>query len=94
MTPSIIVLAAIAIFAIVLVSKGIRIVRQAQTMVVERLGRYHKTLTSGVNLILPILDRPREIDWRFSSMTPAGDVTLITIPCPRASIPGSTFWVI
>ncbi|MBI4501436.1 MAG: SPFH/Band 7/PHB domain protein [Gemmatimonadetes bacterium] len=74
MTPSIIVLAVIAIFAIVIVSKGIRIVRQAQTMVVERLGRYHKTLSSGVNLIIPILDRPRDIDWRFSSMTPAGDI--------------------
>src|SRR2546422_1843879 len=74
MTPSLIVVAAIAIFAIVIVSKGIRIVRQAQTMIVERLGRYHKTLHSGVNLILPILDRPREIDWRYSQQIAGGDV--------------------
>ncbi|MBI4419961.1 MAG: SPFH/Band 7/PHB domain protein [Gemmatimonadetes bacterium] len=74
MTPSLIVLATIAIFALVIVSKGIRIVRQAQTMIIERLGRYHKTLSSGVNLIIPIVDRPRDIDWRFSTLTSAGDI--------------------
>jgi regulator of protease activity HflC (stomatin/prohibitin superfamily) len=74
MTPSIVLLAAIAIFAVVIVSKGIRIVQQAQTMVVERLGRYHKTLASGVNLIIPILDRPRDIDWRYSKQLPSGEI--------------------
>ncbi len=74
MNASLIVVGAIAVFAIVIVSKGIRIVRQAQTMIVERLGRYHKTLHSGVNLILPILDRPREIDWRYSQQLADGDI--------------------
>ena len=74
MTPSLVLLAAVAIFAVVVVSKGIRIVQQAQTMIVERLGRYHKTLGSGVNLIIPILDRPREIDWRFSKQLASGDI--------------------
>jgi len=74
MTPGLIVVAAIAIFAIVIVSKGIRIVRQAQTMIIERLGRYHKTLHSGLNVILPILDRPREIDWRYSQQLADGDI--------------------
>lgn len=74
MNTGLIVVAAIAIFAIVIVSKGIRIVRQAQTMIIERLGRYHKTLNSGVNIILPILDRPREIDWRYSQQLADGDI--------------------
>jgi regulator of protease activity HflC (stomatin/prohibitin superfamily) len=73
MTPSLIVVAVIALFAVVMVSKGIRIVQQAQTVVIERLGRYHKTLGSGINLIIPILDRPRDIDWRFSKQLPSGD---------------------
>jgi len=72
-TPSLIVLAAIALFAIVIVSKGIRIVQQAQTMVIERLGKYHRTLSSGINLIVPIIDQPREIDWHHAVATPAGD---------------------
>jgi len=34
-------------------------------MVIERLGKYHKTLKSGINIILPIFDKAREIDWRY-----------------------------
>ncbi len=34
-----------------------RIVPQANTYVVERLGRYHKTLQAGFHLILPLVDR-------------------------------------
>src|SRR5213079_1076053 len=46
---------------------------QAQTMLIERLGRYHRTLSSGVNLIIPIIDKPRAIDWHQVIVTPAGD---------------------
>jgi regulator of protease activity HflC (stomatin/prohibitin superfamily) len=70
---SLVVLAAVAIAAIVIVSKGIRIVQQAQTMVIERLGKYHRTLASGINLIVPVIDQPREIDWHHAVATPAGD---------------------
>jgi len=44
MTPGLILLGAIALFVVVTVAKGIRIVQQAQTMVIERLGKYHRTL--------------------------------------------------
>src|SRR5437773_12098632 len=69
---SLIVPAAIALFAISIVARGIRIVQQAQTMIIERLGRYHRTLSSGVNLIMPIIDKPRAIDWHQVIVTPAG----------------------
>lgn len=36
---------------------SIRIVRQANAVVVERLGKYHKTLDTGVHLIIPFFDR-------------------------------------
>src|SRR5437773_1908834 len=58
---SFIVPAAIALLAISIVAKGIRIVQQAQTMIIERLGKYHRTLSSGVNLIIPLIDKPRAI---------------------------------
>src|SRR5262245_24503736 len=73
MEGSLLVFIVVAAFAVVVVAKGIRIVQQAQTMVVERLGRYHKTLHSGINIIIPILDRPREIYWRFSLTSPKGE---------------------
>src|SRR5205807_733879 len=64
---------AIALFAISIVARGIRIVQQAQTMIIERLGKYHRTLSSGVNLIIPIIDKPRAIDWHQVIVTPAGE---------------------
>ena len=76
MDGTVIVFLVVAAFAIVVVAKGIRIVQQAQTMVVERLGRYHKTLHSGINIIVPVLDKPREIDWRFTTTGPKGDTVI------------------
>ncbi|PSL10108.1 regulator of protease activity HflC (stomatin/prohibitin superfamily) [Fusobacterium naviforme] len=36
----------------------IRIVPQAQAVVIERLGRYHATWDAGIHLLIPVLDRP------------------------------------
>ncbi len=76
MVATFVVLGAIVALVLALVSKGIRIVQQAQVMVVERLGKFHVTLQSGVNFIIPILDRPREIDWRFSMVLASGDIAV------------------
>ena len=55
----------IALFVIIFGMSGIKIVQQSQTMVIERLGKYNRTLPTGINLIWPIVDKPREIMWRF-----------------------------
>lgn len=60
-----IVMGVIALFAIFIVASGLKIVKQSETIIVERLGKYHKTMTSGVNVIIPIIDQPREIIWRY-----------------------------
>src|SRR6266403_1843650 len=73
MGPGTILVAAVAFGVIVLISKSIRVVQQAQTMIVERLGKYHKTLSSGINFVLPLIDRPRSVDWHQTIITPAGD---------------------
>jgi regulator of protease activity HflC (stomatin/prohibitin superfamily) len=67
-----IVVGILALFVIILVAKGIVVVRQAETMIIERLGRYHRTLQSGINVIVPIVDRARAIDWRFVRTDPKG----------------------
>ncbi|WP_442892658.1 SPFH domain-containing protein [Agromyces sp. CCNWLW208] len=54
---TLVVVAAIAIFAIVVIARSIRIVPQAYSGVVERLGRYHKTLSPGLNVLVPFIDR-------------------------------------
>jgi regulator of protease activity HflC (stomatin/prohibitin superfamily) len=60
-----IILVLVAIFVIVLAARGFTIVQQAEAVVIERLGKYHRTLHSGMNVIWPIFDKAREIEWRF-----------------------------
>jgi regulator of protease activity HflC (stomatin/prohibitin superfamily) len=50
---------ALFVFAAVTVAKGVRIVAQGEEWVVERLGKYHKTLLPGLNIIIPYLDQVR-----------------------------------
>ena len=59
------VVVVIAVLAIMFVSAGIRIVQQSETVIIERLGKYSKTLSAGINIIIPVIDRPRTIIWRF-----------------------------
>ncbi len=68
-----IILLLIALFVLFIIAKGIRIVQQSEAMVVERLGKYHSTLTAGINIIIPIIDRPREIVFRFTRDLPDGN---------------------
>lgn len=56
---------ALLILAIVLISKGLTIIPQSETKVIERLGKYNRTLESGVNIIIPFIDAPREIYSRY-----------------------------
>src|SRR6266566_8997493 len=53
----------IFIALLVIAAKTIRIVPQATVMLVERLGRFDKVASSGLNLLVPFLDRPRAVYW-------------------------------
>lgn len=68
----------IAVFAVILVVKGFKIVKQAETMIIERLGRYNRTLISGINIIWPFIDQPRPINWRYTTVAPNGQKIIIT----------------
>jgi regulator of protease activity HflC (stomatin/prohibitin superfamily) len=52
-----IVVIAILIFAIVTVWKGVRIVPQGEEWIVERLGKFNATLTPGLTIIIPYIDK-------------------------------------
>ena len=64
----IIVLVLLIILLILILIKGFVIISQGETMVIERLGKYSRTLDSGVNILLPFIEKPREILWRTSAM--------------------------
>src|SRR5438034_4028823 len=65
MMAGLIVLAIIAVFVIVAIARTIRIIPQARAGVVERLGRYSRTLNPGLTIVVPFVDRIRDtIDMR------------------------------
>jgi regulator of protease activity HflC (stomatin/prohibitin superfamily) len=55
----------LVIVAIVVLSviKGIYVVRQQETVVVERLGRFHRLFESGLSVLIPFIDQPRHLQW-------------------------------
>jgi len=58
---ALIVLAVIVVFILVTLAKTIRVIPQARAGVVERLGRYSRTLTPGLAIVIPFVDRVRQL---------------------------------
>ncbi len=56
-----IVIIVVAVIVLVTLARTIRIIPQAQAGVVERLGRYSRTLTPGLTLVVPFVDRIRSV---------------------------------
>jgi regulator of protease activity HflC (stomatin/prohibitin superfamily) len=54
---AVIVPAIVVIFLVIVFARTIRIVPQARAGIVERLGRYHRTLNPGMSLVVPFVDR-------------------------------------
>src|SRR5262245_47449586 len=52
-----IVLGVIAVAVIITLARTIRIVPQARAGIVERLGRYHRTLNAGLAIVIPFVDK-------------------------------------
>jgi regulator of protease activity HflC (stomatin/prohibitin superfamily) len=45
------------VIAIIFVVQAVKVVPQQSALVVERLGKYHATLTPGLTFLLPFIDR-------------------------------------
>jgi regulator of protease activity HflC (stomatin/prohibitin superfamily) len=62
---ALIVLLVVAALVLITLARTIRIIPQARAGVVERLGRYSRTLTPGLTIVVPFVDRIRDmIDLR------------------------------
>jgi regulator of protease activity HflC (stomatin/prohibitin superfamily) len=58
---ALIVIAVVAVLVLVTLARTIRIVPQARAGVIERLGRYNRTLTPGLAIVVPFVDRLRPL---------------------------------
>ena len=81
-------LAAFIVFIIVIIAKGIVIVKQAQVVIIERFGKYLETLTPGINWIIPVMDKPHLMQWRENRdyMDGTGRVRSVPVTEMRAVI--------
>ena len=55
------VLALCLVLVFLLIMKSLVIIPQSETKIIERLGRYYATLKPGINVIIPFIDRAKEI---------------------------------
>jgi regulator of protease activity HflC (stomatin/prohibitin superfamily) len=101
--PGIIVVSVFVILVIITIALGVRIVPQGSKFVVQRLGKYHKTLGPGLNIIVPyidsvahkvttkdiVLDIPsQEVITRDNAVIIANAVAYINIVSPEKAVYG------
>src|SRR5918997_959152 len=60
-----IVLGIIILLGLGVITSSIKIVGQAEVMVIERLGRFNRIARSGLNILIPFIERPKSIDVRY-----------------------------
>ena len=65
MTVFFVLLIFIAVFIATLLLKSVYLVRQTENIIIERLGKYSKTLRPGLHVIVPFLDVTRNVYWTF-----------------------------
>src|SRR5947209_16367049 len=61
MTAGLIVAIVVAVFVLGTVARAVRIVPQATAGIIERLGRYQRTCTPGLTVLVPFVDRLRPL---------------------------------
>ena len=89
--PVVIALIVVALLVIIVIAKSRTIVPQAQAKVIERLGRYSRTLSPGLNLLVPFVDRVRAtIDLREQVISFRRSRSSPRTTCRSASTPSST----
>jgi regulator of protease activity HflC (stomatin/prohibitin superfamily) len=62
----------VVFLGLVVLSKSFKIVGQAEVLVVERLGRFHRVARSGLNILIPFFEQPRAINVRYAEADVGG----------------------
>src|SRR4051794_32201574 len=60
-----VLLGIIVVLGLLIGTKSFKVVGQAEVMVIERLGRFHRLARSGFNILIPFIELPRTIDVRY-----------------------------
>jgi regulator of protease activity HflC (stomatin/prohibitin superfamily) len=82
----------VAVIGIVIVGQGIRVVPQSMVYVVERFGKYTRTLTAGLNFIVPLLDRVQHRVSILERQLPAFKISVITRDNVEVELEATVFY--
>ena len=75
-----VLLAIVALFVISGILMCVKVVKQAQVMVIEKFGKFNRILESGLNIIVPVMDSPRAMQWRYKKVDISGVEYVMTTP--------------
>ncbi|MCK4265604.1 SPFH/Band 7/PHB domain protein [Candidatus Babeliales bacterium] len=65
-----IVFVAIVLFLLIVLARATYLVRQAEIVIIERLGKFHTILESGLHFVIPFIDQTRKTFWTFIKESP------------------------
>ena len=65
-------LVVVFVFLIILLSKSVYLVRQAEVIIIERLGKYDRIIGPGLHVVVPFIEQPRQVIWSFIRVDPTG----------------------
>ena len=70
--------AIIALFVDSAILSCIKVIKNQEAMVIEQFGKYNRTLSAGLNFIIPVMERARSIHWRYQQRDISGVEYAIT----------------
>jgi regulator of protease activity HflC (stomatin/prohibitin superfamily) len=79
-------LVAVVIGAVWVGARSFKIIGQAEVMVIERLGRFHRVARSGFNFLIPFIEQPRSIDVRYLASDAGGQKRLMASTTNRIDL--------
>ena len=82
----------LVVLALVLIFKGIKVVSQSDVFVVERFGKYTKTLPAGLNFIVPFLDRVAHRISILERQLPEFTISVITKDNVEVKLDATVFY--
>jgi regulator of protease activity HflC (stomatin/prohibitin superfamily) len=62
----------IILIAFITVAKTVKIIGQAEVMVIERWGRFNRIARSGLNVLIPYMEKGKTIDVSYFEADPGG----------------------
>ena len=64
--------AIVALFVVSAILSCIKVIKNQEAMVIEQFGKYNRTLSAGLNFIIPVMERARPIHWRYQQRDISG----------------------